>query len=89
MCDLFKESLIELLELSLDYILVDCSDKQDLLFSWEVREAIEKLKNLQPIAYQYPARYGSVVSHVKPNEPKPEDHNDELGEWYCNNLYKL
>ena len=89
MYDLTKESLIELLELTLDYILVDYSDKQDLLFSWEVREAIEKLKNLQPIAYQYPARYGSVVSHVKPKEPSPEDHNNELGDWYCNNLYKL
>lgn len=89
MSDLFKESLIELLELSLEYISADYDDIQTRSLAWEVREAIDTLKNLQPIAYQYPARYGSIVSHVKPKEPPPEDYNDELGDWYCNNLYKL
>lgn len=89
MSDLFKESLIELLELALDYVSSDYDDIQIRSLAWEVREAIDKLKNLQPVAYQYPARYGSIVSHVKPKEPLPEDHNNELGDWYCNNLYKL
>ena len=89
MSDLFKESLIELLELALDYVSSDYDDIQIRSLAWEVREAIDKLKNLQPTAYQYPARYGSAVSHVKPKEPSPEDHNNELGDWYCNNLYKL
>ena len=89
MRSLFKESLIELLELTLEYVSSDYDDIQTRSLAWEVREAIDKLKNLQPIAYQYPTRYGSVVSHVKPKEPSPEDHNNELGDWYCNNLYKL
>ena len=89
MSDLFKESLIELLELTLDYVSSDYDDLQTRSLAWEVREAIDKLKNLQPIAYQYPARYGSIVSHIKPKEPSPEDHNNELGDWYCHNLYKL
>ena len=89
MSDLFKESLIELLELTLEYVSSDYDDIQTRSLAWEVREAIDKLKNLQPVAYQYPARYGSIVSHVKPKEPLPEDHNNELGDWYCNNLYKL
>lgn len=89
MCDITKESLIELLELTLEYVSSDYDDLQIRSLAFEVREAIDKLKNLQPIAYQYPARYSSVVSHVKPKEPLPEDHNNELGDWYCNNLYKL
>jgi len=88
MCDITKEELIELLELTLEYIPYG-NNAQNHAVAWEVNEAIDKLKNLQPIAYQYPARYGSVVSYFKPKAPSPEDNNNELGDWYCHNLYKL
>lgn len=46
---------------------------------------LKAIREQKPVAWITPARYGSALSFQK--RDKPDDWNEEIGNWYCNPLY--